>query len=96
MSNIATTIYLDRKQRQFLFNLAKKHGSSFSQEVRNAVDTCIAGDEGIDLDELSRLAKEADAAIDRTVRKMDDAIAYLSKITAKPKTSPALRGQENN
>jgi hypothetical protein len=72
-------IHLDAKQKARLTRRAKKRGRSFSQEVRNAVDLYldlpVEGEE-----ELSLLARAANESASRSVKRMDEAIAYVDRI----------------
>jgi len=72
-------IHLDAKQKARLARRAKKRGRSFSQEVRNAVDLYldlpVEGEE-----ELSLLARAANESASRSVKRMDETIAYVDRI----------------
>jgi hypothetical protein len=72
-------IHLDAKQKARLTRRAKKRGRSFSQEVRNAVDLYldlpVEGEE-----ELSLLARAANESATRSVKRMDETIAYVDRI----------------
>ena len=72
-------IHLDAKQKARLTRRAKKRGRSFSQEVRNAVDLYldlpVEGEE-----ELSLLARAANESASRSVKRMDETIAYVHRI----------------
>jgi hypothetical protein len=72
-------IHLDAKQKARLTRRAKKRGRSFSQEVRNAVDLYldlpVEGEE-----ELSLLARAANESASRSVKRMDETIAYVDRI----------------
>lgn len=72
-------IHLDAKQKARLTRRAKKRGRSFSQEVRNAVDLYldlpVEGEE-----ELSLLARAANESASRSVKRIDETIAYLDRI----------------
>jgi hypothetical protein len=71
-------IHLDAKQKARLTRRAKKRGRSFSEEVRNAVDLYLElpGEE----DELNLLARAANESAGRSVKRLDEAIAYLDRI----------------
>ena len=71
-------IHLDARQKARLARRAKKRGRSFSEEVRNAVDLYLdlPGEE----DELSLLARAANESAGRSVKRLDEAIAYLDRI----------------
>ena len=82
MDLVATKVYLDRRQRRVLRARARRWGSSVSQEVRTAVAHYMAAGGPADSEMLARLAREAGEAIDRTLRRMDKALAYVAKTTA--------------
>ena len=71
-------IHLDARQKARLTRRAKKRGRSFSEEVRNAVDLYLdlPGEE----DELNLLARAANESAGRSVKRLDEAIAYLDRI----------------
>jgi plasmid stability protein len=72
-------IHLDDKQKRRLKLRAKKVGRSFSQEVRNAVDLYL--DLPVESEEeLSLLARAANESAARSVKKMDETIAYVGRI----------------
>lgn len=71
-------IHLDAKQKARLTRRAKKRGRSFSEEVRNAVDLYL--DLPVEEDELNLLARAANEAGGRSVKRLDEAIAYLDRI----------------
>jgi hypothetical protein len=72
-------IHLDAKQKARLTRREKKLGRSFSQEVRNAVDLYlnlpVEGEE-----ELSLLGRAANESASRSVKRMDETIAYVDRI----------------
>ena len=71
-------IHLDAKQKARLTRRAKKRGRSFSEEVRNAVNLYLdlPGEE----DELNLLARAANESAGRSVKRLDEANAYLDRI----------------
>ena len=71
-------IHLDARQKARLTRRAKKRGRSFSEEVRNAVDLYLElpGEE----DELNLLARAANESAGRSVKRLDETIAYLDRI----------------
>ncbi len=76
----ATTIYLTAKQREGLFRRARKRRTSFSEEVREALDLYLDLPADFDKESLATLAKEANASMDRSIAKLDEAIASCRKI----------------
>jgi hypothetical protein len=71
-------IHLDAKQKARLTRRAKKRGRSFSEEVRNAVDLYL--DLPVEEEELNLLARAANESAGRSVKRLDEAIAYLDRI----------------
>ena len=72
-------IHIDPKQKRRLARRAKLRGKSFSQEVRDAVDLYLAMP--IEREqELSTLARTANRSADRTIKKLDETIAYVSRV----------------
>jgi Ribbon-helix-helix protein, copG family len=71
-------IHLDPKQKARLARRAKKRGRSFSQEVRNAIDLYL--DFPVESEEeLEALAREAKESADRSIKKLDETIAYVNR-----------------
>jgi hypothetical protein len=71
-------IHLDPKQKARLARRAKTRGRSFSQEVRNAVDLYLEIPVESE-DELAALAREAKESADRSIARLDEAIAYIDR-----------------
>lgn len=72
-------IHLDPKQKKRLARRAKLRGKSFSQEVRDAIDVYL--DIPIESEEeLSTLAKEANRAADRMIKRLDETIAHVGRV----------------
>ncbi|HTZ48628.1 MAG TPA: hypothetical protein VMH20_13615 [Verrucomicrobiae bacterium] len=72
-------IHFDPRQKARLARRAKQRGRSFSQEVRNAVDLYL------DLpveneEELNLLARAAKDSADRSIKRLDETIAYVGRI----------------
>jgi len=72
-------IHMDPKQKRLLARRAKLRGESFSQEVRNAVDLYLAMPVQSE-EELSLLAHSANRSADRTIKKLDETIAYVDRV----------------
>ena len=74
MTQSVTTIYLDAEQRDKLFKLAKTRKSSFSSEIRSAIDKHLeASDSAFSDDEAQLLIQQANQSIDRISKTLDDA-----------------------
>jgi len=72
-------IHLNPDQKKRLADRAKLRGKSFSQEVRNAInlylDIPVESEE-----ELSALAKEANRATGRMIKRLDETIAHVDRV----------------
>lgn len=76
---VTALIHLDAKQKKRLQRRAELRGESFSQEVRDAVDLYLdlpVNDE----EELQALARAANQSAGRSVKKLDETIAYVDRI----------------
>ena len=72
-------IHMDPKQKRQLARRAKLRGKSFSQEVRNAVELYLA----IPIESeaaLSLLARSANRSAHRTIKRLDETIAYVDRV----------------
>ena len=74
----AALIHFDPKQKRLLTRRAKEHGRSFSQEVRNAVDLYLSVPVETE-EELSALAKAANEAAGRMIKRLDETIAHVDR-----------------
>lgn len=74
-----TTVYITPQQRKRLFERARKRNTSFSNELRSAVDLYLNLPAGFSQEELEMLATEAKASIDRSVARLDAASARLKQ-----------------
>jgi hypothetical protein len=75
-------LHLDAKQKQRVVNRARLRGKSFSQEVRDALDLYLAVPVETEA-ELGSLARAASLSADRTIRKLDETIAYVDRTLKK-------------
>ena len=80
MHHVTTAlIHLNPDQKKRLADRAKLRGKSFSQEVRNAInlylDIPVESEE-----ELSALAKEANRATGRMIKRLDETIAHVDRV----------------
>ncbi|MGD1103916.1 MAG: hypothetical protein ABSA59_17845 [Terriglobia bacterium] len=66
-----TTVYLNPQQRKRLFQRARRRKSSFSEELREAIDLYLDFPPDIDRESLAALAKEANASLNRSIAKLD-------------------------
>jgi len=72
-------IHLDPKQKKRLARRAQLRGKSFSQEVRDAIELYL--DIPIESEEeLSTLAREANRAAGRMIKRLDATIVHVDRI----------------
>jgi hypothetical protein len=72
-------IHIDPKQKRQLTRRAKLRGNSFSQEVRTAIGMYLALPVESE-DELNLLARAANRSADRSIKKLDETIAYVDRV----------------
>ena len=90
-----TQVYLEPRQKAALRRKAKAKGTKLAEEIRNAVDVYVAGVSAEELqllDSATRMAKrdleEMAAALERTNKHVDSALAEMSRVRAE---SPVAR-----
>jgi hypothetical protein len=95
---VTTTIYIAPQQRKRLFARARKRKTSFSEELRLAVDFYLDQPTDFDRAQLKALACEAQASASRSVALLDTTIARVRQIgqrldalTARLTCTPELR-----
>jgi len=71
-------IHMDAKQKARLTRRAKLRGKSFSQEVRDAVELYLQIPVGEE-EEIKLLAREANRAADRMIRRLDATIENVDR-----------------
>jgi hypothetical protein len=71
-----TTVYINSQQRKRLFQRARRRNSRFSEELREAIDLYLDFPTDFDKESLVALAKEANASLNRSIARLDDAIAH--------------------
>ena len=74
----AALIHFDPKQKRLLTIRAKQRGKSFSQEVRDAVDLYLSVPVEQEA-ELAAMAKAANEAADRMIKRLDETIALVDR-----------------
>jgi len=77
----ATTVYLTPKQRRGLFARARKHKSTFSEELRAALDVYLDLPDEVDAKALESMAREAKASAERSIARLDATIDLLKATT---------------
>ena len=75
------TIYLDEEQRRKLFKLAEARNSSFSSEIRIAIDRYVKERElTLSEEEAMLLVHQASESIDRMAKALDEAHGTVVRI----------------
>ena len=81
MAQSATTIYLDEGQRKKLFKLAEARKSSFSSEIRMAIDRHVEQvGAAVSEEEAQLLVHLANESIDRMAKALDEAHKAVTQI----------------
>src|SRR5215471_898460 len=81
MAQAPTTIYLDEEQRRKLFKLAEARKSSFSSEIRTAIDKYVEDAESaFSEEEALLLVYQANESIDRMAKVLDEAHKTVQQI----------------
>ncbi len=70
-----TTVYINPQQRKRLFQRAKRRKSSFSEELRAALDFYLDLPPDFDKDAFATLVKDAHASLNRSIARIDAASA---------------------
>ncbi len=78
-----TTVYISPQQRKRLFQRARRRKSSFSEELREAIDFYLDFPPEFDRESMAALAKEANASLNRSIAKLDEAISYCRRSAEK-------------
>jgi hypothetical protein len=74
-----TTVYISPKQRKRLFQRARQRKTSFSVELRAALDFYLDLPPDFDERAFGALVREANASMDRSIAKLDETLAFLEK-----------------
>jgi regulator of sirC expression with transglutaminase-like and TPR domain len=74
-----TTVYINSRQRKRLFQRARRRNTSFSEELRAALDFYLDLPPDFDEKALAALVREANASMDRSIAKLDETLAFLEK-----------------
>jgi hypothetical protein len=78
-----TTVYLTPIQRKRLFERARKRKTSFSEELRSALDLYLDLPPNFDGEAIAALAHEASESAGRSVARLDEAIASVRGMSRK-------------
>jgi ribosomal 50S subunit-associated protein YjgA (DUF615 family) len=74
-----TTVYITTQQRKKLFQRARRRKTSFSDELRSALDLYLDLPPDFDAEALAALVREANASMDRSIAKLDETLTFLAK-----------------
>lgn len=74
-----TTVYINPKQRKRLFQRARQRKTSFSEELRAALDFYLDLPPDFDERAFAALVREANASMDRSIANLDETLAFLEK-----------------
>jgi hypothetical protein len=74
-----TTVYIDPTQRRRLFQRARRRKTSFSEELRAALDFYLDLPPAFDAEAFAALVREANASMDRSIAKLDETLTFLEK-----------------
>jgi len=72
-----TTVYINPKQRKRLFQRARRRKTSFSEELRAALDFYLDLPPDFDEKAFAVLVREANASMDRSIAKLDETLTFL-------------------
>jgi hypothetical protein len=74
-----TTVYITPQQRKRLFQRARRRKTSFSDELRTALDLYLDLPPDFDAEAFAALVREANASMDRSIAKLDETLTFLEK-----------------
>ena len=74
-----TTVYINPKQRKRLFQRARRRKTSFSEELRAALDLYLDLPPDFDAEAFAGLVREANASMDRSIAKLDETLTFLER-----------------
>jgi len=79
-TKVMTSIYLTPQQKRRLASRAKQRRTTVSEEIRTALDKHLSAAGEEDELQLSLLVTEANKALDRMIRKLDEAHAAFTQL----------------
>ncbi len=79
-TKVMTSIYLTPLQKRAVAHRARQRQTTVSEEIRTALDKHLKDADNGDEMQLSLLAGEANKAMDRMIRKLDDAHVALADL----------------
>jgi len=74
-----TTVYITPQQRKRLFQRARRRKTSFSDELRTALDLYLDLPPDFDGEAFAALVREANASMDRSIAKLDETLTFLER-----------------
>jgi len=74
-----TTVYISPRQRKRLFQRARRRKTSFSDELRTALDLYLDLPADFDAEAFAALVQEANASMDRSIAKLDETLTFLER-----------------
>jgi hypothetical protein len=74
-----TTVYISPRQRKRLFQRARRRKTSFSDELRTALDLYLDLPADFDAEAFAALVQEANASMDRSIARLDETLSFLEK-----------------
>ncbi|MGA2074125.1 MAG: hypothetical protein ABSH52_11540 [Terriglobia bacterium] len=74
-----TTVYITPQQRKRLFQRARRRKTTFSDELRSALDLYLDLPPDFDAESFAALIREANASMDRSIAKLDETLTFLEK-----------------
>ena len=84
-NKVMTSIYLTPAQKRAVTRRAKEAKTTISEEIRTAINKHLEKDREHAEVELSILAGEANRALDRMIKKLDESHAVVGKLLAERK-----------
>jgi hypothetical protein len=74
-----TTVYISPRQRKRLFQRARRRKTSFSDELRTALDLYLDLPADFDAEAFAALVQEANASMDRSIARLDETLTFLER-----------------
>jgi hypothetical protein len=78
-----TTVYITPRQRKRLFERARKRKTTFSEELRSALDLYLDLPSNFDGGAMAALARQASDSATRSITRLDQAIASVRSMSAR-------------
>jgi hypothetical protein len=78
-----TTVYITPRQRKRLFERARRRKTTFSEELRSALDLYLDLPSNFDGQVMAALARQASESANRSITRLDEAIASVRGMSTK-------------